>query len=117
MPYTALRNLRVVDLTSLIAGPFATKLLADAGAEVIKIEPPGGEVNGAIDRDRAGAPLFAFLNANKLGVTANLGHDRGRDFVLKLLEGADLLIESLGPARLERSGLNPQGLLRRFPRL
>jgi len=124
MRYRALSDIRVVDLTHFIAGPYATKLLADYGAEVIKVEPPGGEggrrlgpfrSNGNVARDRGG--LFAFLNANKLGITLDLKDPAARDALLTLLGDADLLVENFAPATLARLGLPAEKLLARFPRL
>ena len=99
MRYSALSDVRVVDLTHYIAGPYATKLLADMGADVVKVEPVQGEggrglgpKRGSSDCDRGG--LFAFLNLNKRGVTLNLKHPRGRELMTSLLEDADLLIEN-----------------------
>jgi CoA:oxalate CoA-transferase len=126
MRYQALSDVRVVDLTHFIAGPYATKLLAEYGAEVIKVEPPWGEGGrrvGPFRRERrdGGAPerggLFAYLNTDKLGVTLNLKHGEGRAMLLRLLDGADLLIENFAPGTLARLGLAPDRLLTRFPRL
>lgn len=110
MRYQALNDITVVDLTHFIAGPYATKLLADFGAKVIKVEPPTGEGG-------RGTPLFAFLNINKLGVTLNLKHPRGRALVRELLAGADLLVENFAPGTLAHLGLEPSELLAAFPRL
>lgn len=126
MRYTSLGDVRVVDLTSRIAGPYATKLLAEVGAEVIKIEPPWGEAgrrrgpwrddaDATSYRDRGG--LFAFLNTDKFGVTLNLRHERGREILLDLLGEADLLVENFAPGTLAKFGLAPANLLERFPRL
>jgi CoA:oxalate CoA-transferase len=123
MRYSSLRNTRVVDLTHHIAGPYATRLLAEAGADVIKVEPPGGDEarkagphrNGASNGDRGGR--FAFLNTNKYGVTLNLKHQRGRELLMRMLEGADLLIENFAPGTLARLGLDSADLLERFPKL
>jgi crotonobetainyl-CoA:carnitine CoA-transferase CaiB-like acyl-CoA transferase len=115
-------------LTHQIAGPYATRLLAEVGADVIKVEPPWGEgarnagphrsghSNGDNARgDRGGR--FAFLNTNKLGVTLNLKHQRGIELLMRMLEGADLLIENFAPGTLARLGLEAAELLKRFPRL
>jgi len=110
MRYQALNDITVVDLTHFIAGPYATKLLADFGAKVIKVEPPAGEGG-------RGTPLFAFLNINKLGVTLDLKHPRGRALVRELLAGADLLVENFAPGTLAHLGLEPSELLQTFPRL
>jgi crotonobetainyl-CoA:carnitine CoA-transferase CaiB-like acyl-CoA transferase len=114
----------VVDLTHAIAGPYATKLLADVGAEVIKVEPPWGEHGRAMGPNRSNSPahperggLFAFLNTNKLGVTLNLKHRDGVDLLTRLLDGADLLIENFAPSTLAGLGLSPASLLERFPKL
>jgi CoA:oxalate CoA-transferase len=123
MRYSALSDVRVVDLSHLIAGPYATKLLADMGAEVIKVEPPWGESarklgplpKGAAAPERGG--LFAFLNQNKLGITLNLKDARGRELLAKLLDGADLLVENYAPGALAAFGLAPDDLLKKFPRL
>ena len=122
MRYSALSDVRVVDLTHFIAGPYATKLLADMGAEVIKIEPPRGEGGRALGPHR-GAPnpdrggLFAFVNQNKLGVTLNLKHDRGRELLHGLLTDADILCENFAPGTMAALGLPPQDLLAKFPTL
>jgi crotonobetainyl-CoA:carnitine CoA-transferase CaiB-like acyl-CoA transferase len=124
MRYKALCDIRIVDLTHYIAGPYATKLFADMGAEVIKVEPPGGEGgrkigaatrNGSAKPDRG--PLFAFLNTNKLGVTLNLKHPRGRDLFLRLAAQADVVIENFAPGTLSRLDLAPEQLLAKSPRL
>src|SRR5262249_59207815 len=124
MRYRALSDIRVVDLTHFIAGPYATKLLADYGAEVIKVEPPGGEggrrlgpfrSKGSVAHDRGG--LFAFLNTNKLGITINLKDSAGRGALPKLLGDADLVVENFAPGTLVRLGLPADGLLPKFPRL
>ncbi|MGB6555251.1 MAG: CoA transferase [Candidatus Binataceae bacterium] len=110
MRYQALNDIKVVDLTHFIAGPYATKLLADFGAKVIKVEPPAGEGG-------RGAPVFAFLNVNKLGVTLDLKHPRGRALIRELLADADLLVENFAPGTLAHLGLEPSELLAAFPRL
>ncbi len=110
MRYQALNDITVVDLTHFIAGPYATMLLADFGAKVIKVEPPGGEGS-------RGTPLFSFLNINKLGVTLDLKHPRGRALVRELLAGADLLVENFAPGTLAHLALEPSELLETFPRL
>ncbi len=124
MRYRALSDIRVVDLSHFIAGPYATKLLADYGAEVIKVEPPWGEggrklgpfrANGAPPHDRGG--LFAFLNTNKLGITLNLKDRTCCDALLKLLGDADLLVENFAPGTMAKLGLAPNELLAKFPRL
>ena len=126
MRYRALNDIRVLDLTHHIAGPYATKLLADMGAEVIKVEPPAGEggrkswpTRDAMAVDGAGerGPVFVFLNTNKLGVTLNLKHQRGREMLMRLAAEADLLVENYAPGTLARLGIAPQALVEKYPRL
>lgn len=98
-----LGDLRVADLSTGIAGPYCTKLLADAGADVVKIEPAGGDplrrwtATGA-DRGEEDSVLFRFLNASKRGVTGELGDPH----VMELLFGADVVVESFAPGVIER---------------
>ena len=121
MRYRALSDVRVVDLTHFIAGPYATKLLADMGADVVKVEPPWGEGGRKLGPRRAGVDdrggLFAFLNLNKRGVTLNLKHERGRKLIAGLLDGADLLIENFAPGTLAALGLASDKLIAKFPKL
>jgi CoA:oxalate CoA-transferase len=128
MVYRSLSDVRIIDLTHYIAGPYATRLLAQLGADVIKVEPPSGEGGRHLGPhgeappgrspcapDRGG--LFAFLNADKLGVTLNLKDGRGRELLCRLLADADLLYENFAPGTLARLGLDPDDLLARFPKL
>ncbi|HVA78734.1 MAG TPA: CoA transferase [Candidatus Binataceae bacterium] len=123
MRYRALNDIKVVDLTHYVAGPYATKLLAEFGANVIKVEPPAGEGGRRVGPFRPDTPaadrgaLFAFLNTNKLGVTLDLKHPRGRALMRALIGEADLLVENFAPGTLARLGLEPSELLEAFPRL
>ncbi|SOJ54240.1 putative CoA-transferase [Mycobacterium simulans] len=99
-------GLRVVEIATEISGPYATKLFVDLGAEVTKIEPPGGDPlrrwgpfpGGVTDPERCG--LFEYLNAGKRCITLDLGDPAVRDLIAQ----ADLLVEDLPPGRLERLG-------------
>jgi CoA:oxalate CoA-transferase len=121
MRYSALSDVKVIDLTHFIAGPYATKLLADMGADVIKVEPVHGEGGRRLGPSRGSSSdrggLFAFLNLNKRGVTLNLKHPRGRELMIAMLEDADLLIENFAPGTLAALGLAPDALIEKFPRL
>ncbi len=111
-----LEGLRVVDLTRYLAGPFCTMLLADYGADVVKVEArEGREFRPA----GAGRDTYFFLSANrgKRSVTLDLRKPAGRDVLLRLLEGADVLVENFRPGVMERLGLGAEALLERFPRL
>ncbi|MDT4892930.1 MAG: hypothetical protein QOE97_1965 [Pseudonocardiales bacterium] len=120
----ALSGLRVLDLSRWIAGEYATKLLADFGADVIKIEKPG---EGSLTRrvgpfphdepDPEASALFLHLNTDKRSVTADLHTSAGRETLLRLVDNADALVESFRPGHLERLELGPDVLHARNPRL
>ncbi|MDA1311645.1 MAG: CoA transferase [Proteobacteria bacterium] len=102
-----LAGFRVIDMTSVISGPLATMMLADQGAEVIKIEnPSGGDFTRAMS-NRQGGFSASFLNNNrsKRSVAVNTKDQRGMDLVKKLLEGADVFIQNMRPGVIERIGL------------
>jgi CoA:oxalate CoA-transferase len=108
-----LNKLKVVELCSFVAGPYCTKLFADFGAEVIKIEPPGvGDesrkrgpfLHDTPDPELSG--LFLYLNTNKLGVTLNLDSTAGREIFKKMIADADILVEDQPPGKMEKLGLN-----------
>ena len=112
----ALAGIRVLDLTQIYQGPYATFLMAMAGAEVIKIEPPGGE------RSRRGGgentPLsFAMLNSNKKSLTLDLKKPAAKEVFLSMVEQADLVCENFAPGTMERLGLGWEVLRARNPRL
>jgi crotonobetainyl-CoA:carnitine CoA-transferase CaiB-like acyl-CoA transferase len=111
-----------LDLTDL-RGQFCGKCLEGLGMEVIKIEPPGGDPvrrMGPFKDDvphLEGSLRFAYLNAGKKGVTLELGHAEGRALFLRLVEQADVVLESFDPGTLDRMGLGPDVLRQRNPRL
>lgn len=119
-----LSDVKVVDLTHFVAGPFCTKYLADYGADVIKIERPG-----AGDGARRLGPfpgdnphpeksgLFLFLNTNKRGITLNLKSTTGIDIVKRLVEKADILVENFRPGVMASLGLDYDTLTELNPRL
>jgi CoA:oxalate CoA-transferase len=116
-PSLPLAGIRVIDLTRIYSGPYCTFLMAMAGAEVIKIEPPEGETlrkrNG-----RSGASLpFAMLNANKRLLTLNLKSRKGADILTQLLKGADVLVENFRPGVMDRLGFSKATLKEINPRL
>jgi crotonobetainyl-CoA:carnitine CoA-transferase CaiB-like acyl-CoA transferase len=103
--------MRVLDLTQYVAGPFATLLLAEAGAEVIKIERPGTG-----DPLRTADPIrFNFLNRRKRSLTLDLKSRRGRALFRRLAAGADAVIENYRPGTLGRLGISFRGLRRINP--
>jgi crotonobetainyl-CoA:carnitine CoA-transferase CaiB-like acyl-CoA transferase len=89
---------RVVDLSTGIAGGYCTKLLADAGADVVKVEPPHGDEL----RSHRGGALFDFLHTSKRSIALDLGEDADRDTLLALYVSADLVVESFAPGVIER---------------
>ncbi len=108
---SALGGLRVIDLSQGIAGPYCARLLADLGAEVIKVEPPDGDFTRRLgpfpgdvpDPEKSG--LFIHLNGNKQSVTVDLDSKEGRAVLRRLLASADVLIESETPGRMAELGL------------
>lgn len=102
-----LAGLKVVELGTLIAGPFAARIMAEFGAEVIKIESPeGGDPLRKWRRLYQGTSLWWYVQArNKKSVTVNLKHPAGRDIVLKLVARADIVVENFRPGVLEKLGL------------
>ena len=111
-----LAGIRVIELGAFIAGPFCGQLLADLGADVVKIEPPGGgdamRQWGAARED--GKTLWwPVIARNKRSVTVDLRNEDGQNIVRELAADADVLIENFRPGTLEKWGLSPQLLLER----
>ena len=124
MPLLALEGIRVIELATDVAGPFCGKLLADYGAEVIKVEPPdSGDPSRRAGPFPGGSPhleksaLFLHLNTNKAGVTLDLSAEAGQDILKRLVERSQVLIESHKPGRLEAMGLGYQALQKLRPDL
>jgi formyl-CoA transferase len=119
-PQGPLAGVRVLDLSRVLAGPYAAMTLGDMGADVIKIEQPGDG-----DETRAWGPPFAggesayylSVNRNKRGITLNLKHPQGRAILLDLVRHADVLIENFKVGTLERMGLDDATLWQANPRL
>lgn len=119
-PQGALAGLKVIDLTRVLGGPYCTMVLSDHGAEVIKIEPPqGDEVRdwGPPFQD-GDSSYFIGVNRNKRSIALDIGNPEGRAVLLRLLEGADVLIENFKPGGMEKWGLGyGRDLAPRFPAL
>ena len=117
----AMHGLVVVDLTRVLAGPLCTQILADHGADVIKVEPPTGDETRELGPpyDATGkAAYYSALNRGKRAISLDLGVAEGRDVLGRLLGTADVLIENFLPGTMERWGLGYEGhLAARFPRL
>jgi len=114
-----LEGLRVIELGQLIAGPFAGKMLAEFGAEVIKIEPPdGGDPLRQWRKLHEGTSLWWYVQArNKKSVTANLRLPEGQEIVRRLARNADVVIENFRPGTIEKWGLDYDTLSRENPGL
>lgn len=116
----ALEGIRVIDLSRVLGGPYCTQVLADHGAEVIKIEPPQGDETrgwGPPFKDGLSA-YFSGANRNKRSIAIDLRQPDGRDLVLKLCEGADVLVHNFKAGALEKWGLGYDAVLGpRFPEL
>ncbi len=118
-PLLPLSGTRILDLTAVLLGPYATQMLADYGAEVIKIEPPTGDTTRYIGptKEKGMAAIFLGLNRNKRSVVLDLKQSAARDALLQLVDGADVLIHSMRPQKMAALGLSPQTLRERNPRL
>ena len=113
-----LEGIRVVAIEQAVAAPFATSRLADAGAEVIKIERPEGDfARGYDDVAKGQSSYFVWLNRGKSSVTLDLRTDAGRARLEGLLGGADVLVQNLKRGALGRLGFTPERLARDHPRL
>jgi formyl-CoA transferase len=124
MSTRALDGMKIIDLTRVLGGPYCTMILADHGADVIKIEPPQGDevrdwgppfltrADGARD-----ASYYLGANRNKRAMTLDLARPEGRAVLLRLLDGADALVENFKPGSLEKWGIGYDALAAQFPRL
>lgn len=118
-----LDGVKVIDLTQMLAGPYATMLLADHGADVVKIEPPGGDMSRALgpffpeDRDRRQGGYFHSINRNKRSVVLDLKDAGDRDVFRALAAKADVVVENYRVGVMERLGLSWETLHAANPRL
>ena len=109
----ALRNIRVVDLTQHLAGPFCTMLLADMGAQVIKVEPPWGDASRSSPQYPEVGGLntyFMFVNRNKRSLVLDLKSERGVEALKRLVERSDVVVENFRPGVMDRLGLGYEAL-------
>src|SRR5262249_19153424 len=120
----ALAGLRVIECGNLVAVPYAAKLMADLGADVIKVEAPGrGDdarrrgpfPGGEPDAEKSG--LFLYLNCNKRGITVDSTQPEGRDLLRRLSAQADVLLHDLPPRQIREQGLDYEKLAGVNPRL
>jgi crotonobetainyl-CoA:carnitine CoA-transferase CaiB-like acyl-CoA transferase len=116
----ALEGVQVIDLSRILAGPYCTQALADAGADVVKIEEPakGDDTRGWGPPFVGGeSAYFLSVNRGKRSVALNLKQPRGRDILWRLLETADVLVENFRPGTLDKLGFSYEEVRRRAPRL
>src|ERR1044071_645270 len=103
MPTSPLAGLKVLDCTHVIAGAWCSMMLADMGADVIKIEPLAGETTRGVPNARFKA--FDFVNRNKRSIAVDLATPGGAETIRRLAAGADIFVENYRPGALERMGL------------
>lgn len=107
----ALDGVRVLDFSQVMAGPFCTMLLADMGADVIKVEPPEGDSSRRMGLSKDGeGPTFWAVNRNKRGIVVNLKDPRGVELCRRLAQTADILVENFRPGTMARLGLGYEDL-------
>ncbi|HEX5239419.1 MAG TPA: CoA transferase, partial [Candidatus Limnocylindrales bacterium] len=120
-----LAGLRVVDCSTVLAGPYCTMLLADLGADVVKVEPPEGDATRTwgppwVGDEAAGTRTAAYylaINRNKRSLRLDLRQAAGREILWRLLETADLVVENFKVGGFERLGFGDEALRERNPRL
>ena len=116
-----LSSIKVLDLSRVLAGPFATMILGDLGAHVLKVERPGtGDDTrgwGPPFDDRGESAYYLACNRNKCSVAVDLNRPEDRDLILRLMAEADVVVENFRVGTLERRGLGADAMLARFPRL
>ena len=114
-----LTGIRVVDLTSVVMGPFATQILGDQGADVIKVEPPEGDVFRYVTpfRHTGMSAAFLNLNRNKRSIALDLKNDEDKQVMLDLLRTADVFVTTVRPQAMRKLGLDYESLCEASPRL
>ena len=123
-----LEGIRVIDLTRILAGPFSTMLMADMGADIIKVEQPGTgdpargngpflSPDGAESSEQQFSTYFMSINRGKRSIAIDLSKPKGREVLLKLAETADVLIENFRPGTMQKLGLDYEVVKARNPRI
>ena len=122
----ALAGLRIIDFSRVLGGPYATQMLADHGADVIKVEPPAGDetrewgppFEEAEPTGKKRSSYYLAINRNKRGFALDLSKPEGREVAFKLLEDADVMVENFKPGTLEKWGMGYEDVLKeKFPEL
>lgn len=121
VPNGALKGLKIIDLTMMLAGPFATMLLGDQGATIIKIEPvKGGDMTRALGKGQKDMPFggyFQSINRNKLSIALDLKTEAGKEVLRRLVREADVLVENYRVGVMDRLGLSYESLAKINPKL
>ena len=123
MSFGALYDIKILDLTQMLSGPYATQMLADQGAEVIKIEPPRGDMIRpagpfrADDDAKTHGAYFQSVNRNKRGICLDLKTEAGKDVLKRLVRDADVLVENFRAGVMEKLGLSYETLIAENPKL
>ncbi|WP_208637151.1 CoA transferase, partial [Streptomyces swartbergensis] len=115
----ALEGIRVLDMTHVQSGPSATQLLAWLGADVVKVEAPGGDITRGQLRDvpDVDSLYFTMLNCNKRSVTLNTKTERGKEILTALIERSDVLVENFAPGAVDRMGFTWERIRQINPRI
>lgn len=118
LPQGALSGVRVLDFTHVLAGPYCTMILADLGADVIKVEnPQGGDLTRMIKDEREFSAYFGSINRGKRSIVIDVKKPAGLDLMLRMADKADVFVQNQGPGVAERLGLGHACLMERNPRL
>jgi crotonobetainyl-CoA:carnitine CoA-transferase CaiB-like acyl-CoA transferase len=118
-PTGPLAGVRVIDLTSAVLGPYATQMLGDLGADIVKVEAPEGDGTRYTGPRRSAdmASVFMGVNRNKRSIVLDLKQASAREAMLRLVDTADVLVHNIRPQKLDKLGLGSAALLARRPRL
>ncbi len=118
-PTWPLSGVRVLDMTTVIFGPYTTMMLGDFGADVIKIEPPGGDMTRAIGPGRSPgmSSLFLGANRNKRSILLDLKQDAAKEAMWRLIDSADMLVHNVRPQKMAALGFDPDRVLKRNPEI
>jgi len=114
-----LAGIRIIDMSTVLMGPYATQIMADYGADVVKVEPPEGDImrHGGPMRNPRMGPMYLQANRNKRSVVVDIKAAGGRDVLLRLCASADVFICNVRPAAMRRLGLGPEDIRAANPRL
>jgi crotonobetainyl-CoA:carnitine CoA-transferase CaiB-like acyl-CoA transferase len=111
-----LQGIRVIDITNVVSGPACAAQLADQGADVIKVEPPSGDLVRK-SAENGLPPMFISCNRGKRSIAIDLKREEAREIFWRLLDGADVFVQNLRPGAMDRLGFSAEEALKRNPRL